>query len=163
MNRLPRHCEVEVDVVASPSAVWAVLADVTRIGEWSHECYGARWLDGATAATPGARFRGTNRAGGSRWARVCEILAVEDARELRWRTFGSPVLRDGTEWWVRLTEVDGGTRIRQGYRVLTLPVLADVLIAALLPAHRDRRGALADDLRRLGDVAARNPVPARVN
>ena len=29
-----------------------MLADVTRIGEWSHECQGAEWLDGAATAAP---------------------------------------------------------------------------------------------------------------
>jgi hypothetical protein len=43
--RLPEHNalrlslsgEVQVTTTAAPSAVWAVLADVTRVGEWSHE------------------------------------------------------------------------------------------------------------------------------
>jgi hemerythrin-like domain-containing protein len=43
-----------------PEAVWAVLADVTRVGEWSHECRSVRWLDGSHGG-PGARFRGRNR------------------------------------------------------------------------------------------------------
>ncbi|WP_374122038.1 SRPBCC family protein [Frankia sp. AiPa1] len=58
MSRLPRRCEVEVTVAARPEAVWAVLANVTPTGEWSHECHGARWLDGPDRAAPGVRFRG---------------------------------------------------------------------------------------------------------
>jgi hypothetical protein len=30
-------------------AVWRVVADVTRTGEWSHECLHVSWLGGATA------------------------------------------------------------------------------------------------------------------
>ena len=43
--------------------MWAVVRNVIRVGEWSHECVGADWLAGADAPVPGARFRGRNRAG----------------------------------------------------------------------------------------------------
>jgi len=93
-RRLPQTGAAEVVVDASPEAVWAVLADVTRIGEWSHECRGAEWLDGAGAAAPGVRFRGRNRAGSLvRWARVCVIRTVDPPRELAWETVGPPLMR----------------------------------------------------------------------
>lgn len=47
---------------ATPEQVWQVLTDVPRIGEWSHECHTAQWLDGADQAAVGARFRGTSKA-----------------------------------------------------------------------------------------------------
>ncbi|RZL75431.1 MAG: hemerythrin domain-containing protein [Rhodococcus sp. (in: high G+C Gram-positive bacteria)] len=43
-----RGCS-ETTSTARPTMVWAVLADVTRVGEWSHECRRARWLHGATS------------------------------------------------------------------------------------------------------------------
>ena len=43
--------------------MWAVVRNVTRVGEWSHECVDADWLAGADAPVAGARFRGRNRAG----------------------------------------------------------------------------------------------------
>lgn len=48
MGQLPKHGEVTVDSTAPPEAVWQVLTDVTRTGEWSHETVGAAWLDGVT-------------------------------------------------------------------------------------------------------------------
>src|SRR5262245_9893520 len=48
---------------APPGAVWQIVADVTRTGQWSHECRRARWLGPAAAPAPGARFRGSNRSG----------------------------------------------------------------------------------------------------
>jgi hypothetical protein len=53
--RIPATTSVLADVDASPAAVWAVLADPTRVGEWSGECHRVQWLDGAQAAVPGAR------------------------------------------------------------------------------------------------------------
>jgi uncharacterized protein YndB with AHSA1/START domain len=154
-RRLPQTGAAEVVVDATPEAVWAVLADVTRIGEWSHECRGAEWLDGATAAAPGVRFRGRNRVGALvRWARVCVIRAVDPPHELVWETVGPPLMRDASLWRVRLDAVDGGTRIRQEFRILSMAAWADRVVATLVPAHRDRMAALEADLRRLGEVSA---------
>ena len=153
-RRLRQTGEAEVVVDASTEAVWAVLADVTRIGEWSHECRGAEWLDGANEAAPGVRFRGRNEVGALvRWARVCVIRTVDPPHELVWQTVGPPLMRDASLWRVRLEPVAGGTRIRQDFRILSMATWADRLVAAMIPAHRDRTAALAADLRRLGEVA----------
>lgn len=155
-GRVPRSGAAEVVVAAPPAAVWDVLADVTRVGEWSHECRGAEWLDGAGEPAPGVRFRGRNRAGRSvRWSRVCVVVTADPARELAWRTVGPPVMRDETEWRVRLEPEGRGTRIRQEFRVITLPGWAERLISVMIPAHRDRTLALQADLQRLGAVAER--------
>ncbi len=134
-------------------AVWEVVRDVTRVGEWSHECVGARWLGGATTATPGVRFRGRNRAGLFRWGRVCEILAAAPY-ELVWRTVPTALYPDSTRWTIRLHPEDGATRIEQTFTVLRAPKLLDALYARLIPPHQDRTAALTADLRRLGDVAS---------
>jgi uncharacterized protein YndB with AHSA1/START domain len=56
-----------VQIAASPEAVYDLVADITRMPEWSPETYRAHWIGGATAAAPGARFRGWNKAGPIRW------------------------------------------------------------------------------------------------
>jgi Berberine and berberine like len=66
-RRVARTCRVEVIAGAPIGSVWRVIADVTRTGEWSHECHHVTWLGGATAAAPGVRFRGRNRSGWLRW------------------------------------------------------------------------------------------------
>lgn len=152
-----------VTVPALPEEVWAVLTDVSRVGEWSHECHTARWLDGprgsaapAGSSVPGgvgARFVGANRAGWSRWRRPCTVTAWEPGRLFAFRTQGPRIARDSSEWTFQLEPVDGGTRITQTFRVLALPVLVDRLIWATLPPHRDRSTALEEDLQRLGNLA----------
>ena len=59
--------QASIEIAAPPDLVYDLIADVTRMGEWSPECYRCEWLDGASAATPGARFRGYNRIGRFRW------------------------------------------------------------------------------------------------
>jgi hemerythrin-like domain-containing protein len=151
-RRVQKQGRCEVRVNAHADAVWAVVRDVTRVGEWSHECVGAAWLDGATAAGPGARFRGRNRNGIFRWGRVCEIVAAEPY-ELVWRTVPTLLFPDSTEWTIRLHRDGHGTRIEQSFVVVRAPTVLDVVYATVLPAHRDRTAALTADLRRLGDVA----------
>lgn len=154
MGTLPKHGSVEVVAPATPEQVWAVLADVTRTGEWSHEAVAAEWLGGSSGPTPGARFRGSNEQGRARWARVCEVVAAEPGRRLAFRTVPTRLLRDSTLWTFELAPVERGTRIVQHYEVLEVHPLLDRLFYALIPAHRDRTAALREDLHRLGAVAA---------
>jgi iron-sulfur cluster repair protein YtfE (RIC family) len=151
-RRVQKHGHNEVVVAADPDAVWQVVLDLTRVGEWSHECRGCSFLDGATRAEPGARFRGRNRQGLVRWGRVCEVLSTEN-RELVWRTVPTKLYPDSSVWRIRVTEADGGTRLEQSFDVVRSPGVLDVVYATMIPAHRDRATALTDDLRRLGELA----------
>jgi hypothetical protein len=153
-RRVQKRGRTDVTVDADREAVWEVVRDVTRVGEWSHECVGASWLGDATVATPGARFRGRNRNGIFRWGRVCEVIEARPW-ELAWRTVPTVLFPDSSEWRIHLHEADGGTRIEQTFRVLKAPRLLDVVYATALPTHRDRTRALTEDLLRLGAVAAR--------
>jgi hypothetical protein len=157
-RQVQKRGRTAVVVAAAPHAVWDVVADLTRVGEWSHECVGAEWLDGASVAVPGARFRGRNRSGLFRWGRICEIVTAEPG-ELTWRTVPTVLYPDSTEWTIRLEPAGGGTRIEQSFRVVKAPKLVDRLYATMVPNHRDRDEALAGDLRRLGEVAAKAVAP----
>ena len=152
------QCQVDVD--ADPDAVWDVVRDPTRVGEWSHECVDISWLGEATAATPGARFRGRNKQGIFRWGRTCEIVAAKPY-ELVWRTVPTALYPDSTEWTIRVHGAGSATRIEQSFTVLRGPKVLAVLYGLLLPAHRDRTAALTEDLHRLGDLARRSPHGAR--
>ncbi len=143
----------EVVVPAGPDAVWAVVVDVTRTGEWSHECIGCSWLDGATRAEPGARFRGRNRQRVFRWGRVCEVVSADD-HELVWRTVPTTFYPDSTEWRIAVEACEGGTRITQRFAVVKATKLLEPVYATLVPDHRDRDAALREDLRRIGALAA---------
>ncbi|MEZ5116527.1 MAG: SRPBCC family protein [Candidatus Nanopelagicales bacterium] len=160
MSEVQKASRVEVLVDATVQQVWDVVSDVTRVGEWSHECRGARWLGATHAALPGAQFRGRNRAGWAIWSRQCEIVAVDPPRELAWRTVPSRLLPDSTLWRIELEAHGTQTRITQSFQVLLAPWLLDRFFAAVIPPHRDRDLRLAEDLLRIGDVA-RGATPAR--
>jgi uncharacterized protein YndB with AHSA1/START domain len=153
MGALARHGQTQTTAGASPEAVWRIISDVSRVGEWSHECRGAHLLGGAQMAAPGVRFRGTNRSGVFRWSRSCVFTIVDPPRTLAWRTTGLWGRADSTEWRMELEPDGAGTRIVQTYDVLHVAPGLDRLYWRLIKAHRDRRDALSDDLRRLATLA----------
>ena len=159
MGTLARHGRTETVARAPAEAVWQIIADVTRVGEWSHECRGARLLGGARAAAPGVRFRGQNRSGLFRWSRSCVFTVVEPPRALVWRTGGLWGRVDSTQWRIDLEPVADGTRIVQTYQVLRVAPGLDRVYWRLIKAHRDRRAALADDLDRLAALAVTQTEP----
>ena len=155
MSNVQMHSLVEVHVDAEIEAVWRVVSDVTRTGEWSHECRSVEWVDGPAGPVVGARFRGRNRAGWARWTRTSELTVVDQPREIAWVTVPTRAFPESTEWRYLLRATDGGTLITQSFDVLRAPWLRRRLYAWLIPAHRDRDARLTDDLRRLGLAARR--------
>lgn len=144
-----RKCEAHVTVAASPETVWAVISDVTRVGEWSGECRGCVWVGDADAASPGARFRGRNRRAGFRWTRLNEIVVAQPPHTLVWRTVPRVPYPDSVEWRLTVEEGEGGTLVSESFEVLDMPRLMEWAVSVAVSAHRDRSGDLAEDLARL--------------
>jgi len=107
---------VEVEIVADwePEAIWDLITDVARIGEWSPECAGARWLDETIAA--GSRFEGRNEfPGGFSSTVTCVVTRAQWPEAFEWIVLdpsGSP-LSPGSIWRYELTPgpLRGQTRI----------------------------------------------------
>ena len=77
------HDAVTVHMAAPPEQIWELVSDVTRIGEYSPETFGAEWLDGTTGPAVGARFRGhvkRNGKGPTYWT-TCTVLVSEPGNE----------------------------------------------------------------------------------
>jgi hemerythrin-like domain-containing protein len=157
-RRIPRSGGAEVVVAAPIDAVWRVAADVTRVGEWSHECRRVEWVGEATAPAPGVRFVGMNKAGPWSWSRVNEVVCADEPSTLVWRTISTRWFPDSSEWRLRLKAVDGGTRIAESYEALRSPAFLARAYSFVVPAHRDRTRGLAEDLQRLGAIAAREAL-----
>jgi iron-sulfur cluster repair protein YtfE (RIC family) len=149
--------QVSLDIQASPQVMYDLVADVTRIGERSPECYSAKWLPGLAPHTVGARFRGQNRKGPIRWSRVCEITAAEPGQEFAYRTIPERAdlsRRDSTTWSYRLTPGNGRTRVTHSYDVTLLPLRPFLaLYRRLMPQHADMRPAMTRNLAALRQIA----------
>ena len=68
------------EIDAPAEQLWAMVSDVTRMGEWSPENEGAVWLRGATGPAPGAKFRGANRNGKKKWKTVATVVEADPGR-----------------------------------------------------------------------------------
>ena len=73
--------DVSETVGASPADVYALVADLPRMGEWSPENTGGRWLNGANGPSVGAKFRGTNRSGWRFWSTTVTVRSAEVGRQ----------------------------------------------------------------------------------
>ncbi len=141
---------VSTTIAAPPEAIYDVVADVTRTGEWSDETRRVEWTSADRGA--GARFKGWNRVGRFRWTRHCEVLVAERGSVFAFRTIPgrAPSKRDSTLWRFELTPVGNGTRVEQSYQLLERPLRFVVpIIARTAPHHLDMRPHMADCLDRL--------------
>ena len=98
-----------VFIRAAAPAVYELVADPMRMAEWSPECVQCRWVDGATRAAVGARFRGTSRNGKRRWTTTSEIVEMRPGELFAWEVtyFGRPVAR----WDYRVEARDDGVEL----------------------------------------------------
>src|SRR5881392_2910441 len=107
--------EAQVLVDAPPDAVYDLVSDVTRMGEWSPETIRCEWIDGATKATPGARFKGTNKRGFVRRSTKPEVLEAERGKVFAFETRSGL----GTRWTYTFeAEPTGGTRLGESFEML---------------------------------------------
>jgi uncharacterized protein YndB with AHSA1/START domain len=102
---------VTTEVHAPADRVWAMVADLTRMKEWSPENDGVAWRNGATSAVPGARFTGTNRRESKRWSTVGTILESEPGRVLAFRI--TAVGQKVSTWRYRFESTDSGCAVTE--------------------------------------------------
>src|SRR5690606_10209825 len=72
--------EITRDIAAPPEAVYAAIADVTRMGEWSEECYACEWHEGFDGPVVGATFDGHNRHGDHEWTTQGKVIEADPGR-----------------------------------------------------------------------------------
>jgi len=104
--------EAHVHVDAPPEAVYGVVSDVTRMGEWSPETFKCDWIDGATGPVVGARFKGTNKRGLVKWSTKPTVVVADPGRE-----FAFDVDTD-TRWTYRFAAEGTGTMLTESFEML---------------------------------------------
>lgn len=103
-----RTHEQSISIQTTLEALYDLVSDITRTGEWSPVCKACRWDDVADAGKVGARFTGHNEIPGRAWKTRSVIAAADRGREFAWIVGGSFVRwgftldRDGAT--VKLTE-----------------------------------------------------------
>ncbi len=68
---------VSREISASADAVWPLVSDLTRMGEWSPENQGGEWIKGATGPAVGALFKGRNSNGKRSWSTTVKVIEFD--------------------------------------------------------------------------------------
>jgi len=107
---------VSRNIAASPESVWTLVTDLPRMGEWSPENQGGRWVGDATGPAIGAVFAGKNRNGWRRWGTRVTVVECEAPRRfvfrlrigrLGWCDWGYDIEATGDGCCVTESWVDG--------------------------------------------------------
>ncbi|RBY76928.1 SRPBCC family protein [Blastococcus sp. TF02-09] len=101
-----------VVVRATPEAVYDLVSDVTRTGEWSPQCR-ACWWDEGDGARVGAWFTGRNETPARTWETRSQVVAADRGREFAWLVGGRLV-----RWSFAMEPVDEGTRLTESWEFL---------------------------------------------
>ena len=138
--------EARARIAAPARTVWALVADVTRMGEWSPETTSCGWIDGATGPAVGARFRGHNKRGWSKWTTTCEVTACEPGREFSFVVGGGDDPQ--TVWSYVFVPLKGGVEVRESFELIAPLTGLDRALTRVLARVKDREADLEDQMRR---------------
>ena len=133
--------EVSVWMDATPAAVWDLVSDVTRIGEFSPETFEAKWTRGSTGPEVGAFFAGhvkRNGVGPTYWS-PCRVTACVPEQVFEFSVGTDAVTVNN--WGYRLEAKDGGTLVTEYFRMEpNLPTRLYWLVLGPLRRRTNRKG-----------------------
>jgi Polyketide cyclase / dehydrase and lipid transport len=112
------HHADSISIARPPDDVYAIVSDVTRIGELSPVCQAGTWRDPAQAGTEGAWFTGHNAIGDYTWDTHCEVVTAQPGREFAFINHGPEGDGDLVRWGFLLEGEGEGTRVTESWQVL---------------------------------------------
>ncbi len=137
----PLTREVSVHVDAPPERVWALVSDVTRIGEFSPETFEARWTRGSTGPEVGASFKGhvkRNGVGPTYWS-LCQVTACVPNQVFEFAVGTDAITLNN--WGYRLASDGGGTTVTEYFRIEpSLPMRLYWTVLGPLRGRTNERG-----------------------
>ncbi|CAN5208879.1 SRPBCC family protein [soil metagenome] len=103
-----------IDIAIEPNELYALVSDVTRMGDWSPVCR-ACWWDEGDGPRVGAFFTGRNETPERTWETRSRVVAAEPGREFAWEVNGGWV-----RWGFTFAPIDGGTRLTESWAFLQM-------------------------------------------
>lgn len=101
------------EMTAPPQRVWELVSDMTRMGEWSPEAIGGKWLKGAAGPAAGARFRGRNKAGWQRWSTTCTVTECVPGERFAFAVTAGPA--KVATWSYDIEPTPSGSRVTESW------------------------------------------------
>ena len=112
------HHADSITIAAPPDQVYAIISDVTRIGELSPVCQSAVWKDAAQAGKEGAWFIGHNVVNDFSWDTHCKVVAASPSREFVWINHGPNGDTELVRWGYTFEPEGDGTKVTETWQVL---------------------------------------------
>jgi carbon monoxide dehydrogenase subunit G len=114
MTQRIAHDEVSNEITATPEAVYALVSDITRMGDWSPECIRCSWSKGATGPEVGARFKATNKGRrGPAWFDTPTVTVADPGHEFAFNRNGPGI--GSYTWHYRMEPTATGTRVTESF------------------------------------------------
>ncbi|NMM88449.1 polyketide cyclase [Rhodococcus sp. SRB_17] len=98
--------EASIDINASPQDVWAIVADLQRMGEWSPQCKKMKVIGGTVRE--GAKTFNINRSGFLIWPTSAKVVRFEPNKSIAFR-----IAENGTIWSYELEPTATGTKVTE--------------------------------------------------
>jgi uncharacterized protein YndB with AHSA1/START domain len=155
----PKRGQATIEIAAPPARVYDLIADITRMGEWSPECYLCDWVGDTQEPVVGARFQGHNRMGPIRWTTTCQIVTAERGREFAFTVIHDKNDRESTRWRYSFGAVEAGTVLTESFEFVWCP-LASRIGELFLPRGRVLRQGLRETVERIRAAAEASVVIA---
>jgi len=114
MSKRKSHDAVSIEIAAPPEQVYALVADITRMGEWSPECFHCEWTKGATGPAVGARFKAKNKGGrGPGWFNTPAVTAADAGHLFAFNRSGPGV--GSYTWSYAMEPTATGTKLTESF------------------------------------------------
>lgn len=105
--------------IRRPAAdVYAIVSDVTRMGELSPVCTSCTWDDPSRAGNEGAWFTGHNAIGDFTWDTRCKVVSANPGRNFAFVNHGPPGKVELVRWGYAFEDHDGETTVTESWQVL---------------------------------------------
>lgn len=106
---MSHQIEVTRVLPATPEAVYALVSDLPRMGEFSPENTGGSWVKGATGPAVGAKFKGTNAKGKKKWSTDATVTTAEPGKEFAFDVTAAGMKVAG--WGFSIEPAEGGSKV----------------------------------------------------
>jgi len=133
--------QASIEIAASPEVVYDLVADVSRMGQWSPEATGT--VGHPYHLKAGSRFWGLNRKGLFRWFTLCTVRVAERGKKFEFDVDFWP--GGVSRWTYEFDPAGSGCRVtetwqdrRVGWRSVPIQNVGRIIIPGPRAAHNQR-------------------------
>jgi ribosome-associated toxin RatA of RatAB toxin-antitoxin module len=133
---MSEQIRVQRTIRAEAGELYGLVSDLPRMGEWSPENTGGKWLNGAEGPVVGARFKGSNKSGRFRWHTDVVVTVAAPGVQFAFDVTSGPFKI--ANWDYRFEQDGGMTSVVETWTDHRIPVMGTIL--SLFIGVRDRPG-----------------------